>query len=396
MPLPWKCFRSKNPQRRASKEIDKLIGTWMKCYKKSIKLLLLGAGESGKTTILKQMKILHIEGFTEEERKEKAQWIRRNLLEAMKEMSEAMEQLNPPIELINSENKESFEYVKSMELPEDDYNYDERFYNHIKSLWFDEGVQQCFNRSNEYSLIDSAKYFLDKIDIISSPDYIPDDQDILRCRRRTSDIQKIEFEVKVPLKYGGGAQLFWMFDVGGQRGERRKWIQVFDGITAVLFIVATSEFDQKLREDKTTNRLREALTLFEEVWSSRFLRDSGFIVFLNKQDLLREKINKGLKLQDYFPEFDTYNGTVPFDEPDYEYRRARAFIKDKFVSITKKSIDEGEKTSSDYISYDTLENRGRECFYHLTTATDTDNISKVFQDIHTMIIIWNLKKISIT
>lgn len=187
-----------------------------------------------------------------------------------------------------------------------------------------------------------------------------------------------------------------MFDVGGQRGERRKWIQVFDGITAVLFIVATSEFDQKLREDKTTNRLREALTLFEEVWSSRFLRDSGFIVFLNKQDLLREKINKGLKLQDYFPEFDTYNGTVPFDEPDYEYRRARAFIKDKFVSITKKSIDEGEKTSSDYISYDTLENRGRECFYHLTTATDTDNISKVFQDIHTMIIIWNLKKISIT
>lgn len=51
--------------------------------------------------------------------------------------------------------------------------------------------------------------FLDKIDIISSPDYIPDDQDILRCRRRTSDIQKIEFEVRVPLKYGGGTQLFW-------------------------------------------------------------------------------------------------------------------------------------------------------------------------------------------
>ena len=47
-------------------------------------VLCSGAGESGKTTILKQMKILHIEGFTEEERKEEAQWIRRNLLEAMK------------------------------------------------------------------------------------------------------------------------------------------------------------------------------------------------------------------------------------------------------------------------------------------------------------------------
>lgn len=68
-----------------------------------------------------------------------------------------MEQLSPPIELSNSENKESFDYVKLMELPDDDFVYNQPFYNHIKALWADDGIQECFRRSNEYSLIDSAK-----------------------------------------------------------------------------------------------------------------------------------------------------------------------------------------------------------------------------------------------
>lgn len=38
---------------------------------------------------------------------------------------------------------------------------------------------------------------------------MPTDQDILFCRRRTNEIQKIEFEVKIPMKYGGGTQNFW-------------------------------------------------------------------------------------------------------------------------------------------------------------------------------------------
>ena len=55
---------------------------------------------------------------------------------------------------------------------------------------------------------------------------MPSDEDILHCRKTTTTIQKIEFQMKVPIKYGGGYQEFWMFDVGGQRGERKKWIQV--------------------------------------------------------------------------------------------------------------------------------------------------------------------------
>jgi hypothetical protein len=42
-------------------------------------------------------------------------------------------------------------------------------------------------------------------------------QHILHCRKKTTGIQKIEFTFKAPI---------WMFDVGGQRGERRKWLPV--------------------------------------------------------------------------------------------------------------------------------------------------------------------------
>lgn len=51
--------------------------------------------------------------------------------------------------------------------------------------------------------------FLDKIDEIQKPTFVPTDADILRSRKRTTEIQKIEFEVKIPSKYGGGQQLFW-------------------------------------------------------------------------------------------------------------------------------------------------------------------------------------------
>lgn len=40
-----------------------------------------------------------------------------------------------------------------------------------------------------------------------------------------------------------------MFDVGGQRSERKKWIHCFEGVTAIIFIVALSEYDLTLAED---------------------------------------------------------------------------------------------------------------------------------------------------
>jgi hypothetical protein len=61
-----------------------------------------------------------------------------------------------------------------------------------------------------------------------------------------------------------------MYDVGGQRNERKKWIHCFDDVTAVIFVASLSEYDQVLYEDNTVNRMEEAVTLFSDIANSRY------------------------------------------------------------------------------------------------------------------------------
>ena len=46
----------------------------------------------------------------------------------------------------------------------------------MKRLWNDRGVQKCFARSREYQLNDSAAYYLNELDRIASPQYVPTQQ----------------------------------------------------------------------------------------------------------------------------------------------------------------------------------------------------------------------------
>lgn len=55
-------------------------------------------------------------------------------------------------------------------------------------------------------------------------------------------------------RYEIDGSTFEMYDVGGQRNERKKWIHCFDNVTAVIFVAALSEYDQCLFEDASTNR----------------------------------------------------------------------------------------------------------------------------------------------
>jgi GTPase SAR1 family protein len=83
-----------------------------------------------------------------------------------------------------------------------------------------------------------------------------------------------------------------LVDVGGQRSERRKWMHCFQDVTAVIFCVALSEYDLKLYEDETTNRMQEALKLFKDICSTKWFVDTDIILFLNKKDLFAKKIVK--------------------------------------------------------------------------------------------------------
>ncbi|XP_071174037.1 guanine nucleotide-binding protein G(s) subunit alpha-like isoform X3 [Mytilus edulis] len=315
-------------RKQINKRIDEELKKEKQVYRATHRLLLLGAGESGKSTIVKQMRILHVNGFSADERKNKIEDIKKNIRDAILTITGAMATLNPPVLLENPDNQFRVDYMQDV-ASQKNFEYPYEFYEHTEILWKDKGVQNCYERSNEYQLIDCAQYFLDRVHIVKQPDYTPTEQDILRCRVLTSGIFETKFQVE--------KVNFHMFDVGGQRDERRKWIQCFNDVTAIIFVTACSSYNLVLREDATTNRLRESLNLFQSIWNNRWLRTISIILFLNKQDLLAEKIKAGKsKLEDYFPDFKRYQ--IPNDacvDPgeDAEVVRAKYFIRDEFLKL---------------------------------------------------------------
>ena len=141
---------------------------------------------------------------------------------------------------------------------------------------------------------------------------------------------------------------FRFVDVGGQRSQRQKWFQCFDEVTSILFLVASSAFDQTLLEDRVTNRLVESVNIFDTIVNNRCFRNVSVILFFNKTDLLSEKIQHK-SIRDYFPDFS--------GDP-HKLGDVQNFLVSMFNSVRQ------DKTL--------------ELYRHFTTATDTKNIKVVF------------------
>ncbi|XP_059609283.1 guanine nucleotide-binding protein G(f) subunit alpha [Phlebotomus argentipes] len=353
----------------------KELKSFTKSFEKAIKILLLGTGESGKSTIINQMKILHINKFTEAERLERVPVIRQNLHESLHEIVANVERLGLAFDCPANLRSAQFVLTLGKSLPEG-FEPEDAYVEHIENLWYDRGVQECFRRSNEYQLNDSAKYFIDRVQIVSKADYIPTTDDILHSRKITTTIHEIKFNVKIPKNMGGGLQEFRMIDVGGQRDQRNKWMYVFDGIDAVLFLISCGDFDQTLREDPQQNRLSEALKLFRGVWHNRFLVSVGIICFMNKQDIMERKIMEGKSIGQYFPDYNSFRVSAKDGSMFDECNKTRCFIRHKLLEITS-------ETPRPIMNKECVR---KECYFHFTIATDTNNIRKVFYDVHSMIL----------
>jgi guanine nucleotide-binding protein G(o) subunit alpha len=218
-----------------SKALDKQLREDAEKAAKDVKLLLLGAGESGKSTILKQMKIIHMDGYTKEDYEQSKEIVYSNTITSLGTILRAMETLNINFADMSRE-RDAGMVLDKINRMADTEPFEPDLLVAMKKLWQDQGVQDAFKRANEYQLNDSAQYFLDKMDEIGQPNYMPSTQDILRTRVKTTGIVEINFCLK--------DLNFRVFDVGGQRSERKKWIHCFEDVTAIIFIVALSEYDQ--------------------------------------------------------------------------------------------------------------------------------------------------------
>ncbi|KJH50094.1 g-protein alpha subunit [Dictyocaulus viviparus] len=353
---------------------------------REVKLLLLGAGESGKSTIVKQMKIIHETGYSDEERKQYRPVVFSNTIQSMVALLRAMGSLKIDFESPNRvQDAHQFFSISQTcdegELPPD-------LASVMKRLWADHGIQECFLRSREFQLNDSAPYYLNSLERIAQPNYIPTQDDVLRTRVKTTGIVETHFTYKdlhFKLDFLSCTLLIWsvmyvcqidfnrMFDVGGQRSERKKWIHCFEGVTAIIFCVAMSEYDMLLAEDDEMNRMIESMKLFDSICNNKWFTETSIILFLNKKDLFEEKIKRS-PLTRCFPE---YTGSFIFDYivlGANTYEEAAAYIQLQFENMNKRR--DGQK----------------EIYTHFTCATDTNNIRFVFDAVTDIIIRENLRQ----
>ncbi|KAK7692183.1 Guanine nucleotide-binding protein subunit alpha [Cerrena zonata] len=337
--------RARNDEIESQLKRDRIMA------KNEIKMLLLGAGESGKSTVLKQMKLIHHGGYNEQERDSYKEIIFSNTIQSMRAILEAMPHLDIQLAPQNDARRSIIlslpPQLESEVLPGD-------IADALKSLWKDAGVREAVSRSREFQLNDSATYYFNSLDRMAAPQYLPTDQDILRSRVKTTGITETTFKV--------GELTYKLFDVGGQRSERKKWIHCFENVTALVFLVSLSEYDQMLYEDESVNRMQEALTLFDSICNSRWFVKTSIILFLNKIDLFAEKLPRS-PLGDYFPD---YQGGDNYDA-------ACSYLLNRFVSLNQSAAT-------------------KQIYAHYTCATDTQQIKFVLSAIQDILLQLHLRE----
>jgi len=318
---------------------------------------LLGAGSSGKTTFFKQLKCIHGDGFSVKDKSDFRAQIESQIIEQMqkiiarsREMQEEFPGEYKQLALQSPAAIKSAEFIEGLRR---DSAITSEVAQNIKVLWKDPGVSATFEMRARLAIPDSCEHFFSDIDRIAQDKYDPTTQDILLVRKRTTGIIEEYFTIN--------DTRFHIFDVGGQRNERKKWIHCFENVTAVVFVASLSSYDERLLEDENVIVMHETLNLFEEICNSRWFTKTSMILFLNKKDLFEEKI-KHVKLKVCWKE---YNG-------NNEYTDAIDFIKATFAAKNRKKDE-------------------KHIYSHVTTATDHENVERVFNDVQHIVINSQLK-----
>uniref|UniRef100_A0A8C2RL16 Guanine nucleotide-binding protein G(i) subunit alpha-1 n=1 Tax=Capra hircus TaxID=9925 RepID=A0A8C2RL16_CAPHI len=264
-----------------SKMIDRNLREDGEKAAREVKLLLLGAGESGKSTIVK---IIHEAGYSEEECKQYKAVVYSNTIQSIIAIIRAMGRLK--IDFGDSARADDARQLFVLAGAAEEGFMTAELAGVIKRLWKDSGVQACFNRSREYQLNDSAAYYLNDLDRIAQPNYIPTQQDVLRTRVKTTGIVETHFTFK-DLHF--------------------------------------NDYDLVLAEDEEMNRMHESMKLFDSICNNKWFTDTSIILFLNKKDLFEEKIKKS-PLTICYPE---YAGSNTYEE-------AAAYIQCQFEDLNKR------------------------------------------------------------
>ncbi|GAA5933233.1 guanine nucleotide-binding protein subunit alpha [Sporobolomyces koalae] len=301
----------------------------------------------------KEIKVIHLSGFTPSEIEAYRQQIFVNLRDGILALCAIMDEFridpaDPSLRSIRSTVENTPDIREQQAFPPD-------LYFPIRCFWRDPSTQLAVSKATEATLPENLTYFINDLERLFHPSYRPTDQDVLRCRQKTIGITETIFDSR-NLQYR-------IFDVGGQRSERKKWIHCFESVTAVLFLAAVSGYDQVLLEDPDSNQMQEALMLFDSICNSQWFVKTSIILFLNKVDVLTERILTS-PVRNHFPDYQGH---------DLDHNAVKDFFREKFVRLNRST--------------------SKEVYCHYTTAIDTTLIKVVMTSVYDIILSRNLEGI---
>jgi GTPase SAR1 family protein len=164
----------------------------------------------------------------------------------------------------------------------------------ILRLYNSQPVRKAYARRAEFWILDACDYYMRELSRFVKDDFVPTEEDQMFARVRTTGIVETPLEQKLAQRAEGEPETirYLVVDVGGQRNERKKWVNCFADVKAILFVVNLNAYNQVLFEDNTRNRMQESLALFREITHNPIFATTPIVLFLNKKDLFESMIHE--------------------------------------------------------------------------------------------------------
>ncbi|KAJ7459359.1 G-protein alpha subunit-domain-containing protein [Mycena latifolia] len=304
-------------------------------------VLLLGSSDSGKSTILKQMRLVAGVHFSEAELEAYRQTVFNNLmylryiLDSLPDLGLHLpEALRPAAEII----------AQAPDLHDGD-PFPTEYFHTLTTLWGDPTVQRAVSRGNEVACWENFPYLFAALSRFFSPSYLPTPQDILHLRMGTIDVT----ETKLNLN---GIEMS-VVDVGSMKSERCKWIHTFSDVTnsGELNYLVTQKDDDPAPQ----NQMQVSMTIWDSICASQWFQKTPIILYFTKHDLFEKKVLTS-DIANFFPDF---KGTRGDAVAGHDYFRKR------FLRLAQKAGHVNEK----------------DVYIHTATVTDTGMMRVFLHDV---------------
>ncbi|KAI9219958.1 guanine nucleotide binding protein, alpha subunit [Blastocladiella britannica] len=344
--------------KKRSVEIDKMLRDDARQHADTRRILLLGTSESGKSTVLKQMRLIANESLIEGEPGRR--WLHTLQLNVVRGVVELIAgATSVGMDVPENEHTLLLGSLDPSKLAGTPIPMPEEWREAVLAVYNSPFLALAFTRRHEFSVIDNSSYWYPQVPRIMEANARLTNEDVINARLETMGCSETRLQM-----YGLD---YKVYDVPGNRAQRHAWVPFFDDANVILFVVATSSYDQMLPEDSSMNRLTDAMMVFEEIVNNKLLDKTAIILFLNKIDLLREKFD-ATELVAHFPDY------APSErKEDDRVEHALRFMAKKFYFLNKV--------------------KERKLYVHNTCATDTKQARVLLATVNKIVIKLNLQNV---